>query len=128
MLTASMLARIDRVLKEVYKSDVPFGGLDILLVGDFFQLPPVMSKDPLHKAIVHKTCNSGASGHDTIFGVNLFSRFELFNFFIQERIQDDFHKARISALRVTASSRPVTIDMLEGIPRLTKQDFKHPEW
>jgi nucleoside-triphosphatase THEP1 len=32
---------IDRVLRHIKKSDQPFGGLQVVLCGDFFQLPPV---------------------------------------------------------------------------------------
>ncbi|KND51859.1 MAG: ATP-dependent DNA helicase PIF1 [Parcubacteria bacterium C7867-001] len=41
MLSAGALSMVDAVLKEVRQNDRPFGGLQILLVGDFFQLPPI---------------------------------------------------------------------------------------
>lgn len=41
MLPARMLNDIGKVCKAVRQSDEPFGGLQIILVGDFFQLPPV---------------------------------------------------------------------------------------
>lgn len=44
MLEATMIDDLDKVLKGVHKNDLPFGGIQVVMVGDFFQLPPV-SKD-----------------------------------------------------------------------------------
>ena len=123
MLTAAMLAKIDRVLKNVYETHSPYGGLNVLLVGDFFQLPPVQATDPLHKAIVHRTCNQGGLAHDTIFGVDLFSRFQLFQFTTQERSKDPSQIALISALRDTSSIRPITLKLLNNISRQIDEHF-----
>lgn len=41
MLSAQVLTSVDAVLRAVRQSDRPFGGLQVVLVGDFFQLPPV---------------------------------------------------------------------------------------
>jgi ATP-dependent DNA helicase PIF1 len=41
MLHHFQLDMIDRVAREVKNSDLPFGGLQIIFCGDFFQLPPV---------------------------------------------------------------------------------------
>ncbi len=41
MLSATTFEMADKVCREVRRSDKPFGGLTVILVGDFFQLPPV---------------------------------------------------------------------------------------
>lgn len=41
MLDANVLSSLNQVLKKIRESDLPFGGMQIILVGDFFQLPPV---------------------------------------------------------------------------------------
>jgi len=41
MLSANRLDLVDNICKVVRKSEHPFGGLQIVLSGDFFQLPPV---------------------------------------------------------------------------------------
>jgi len=41
MLSASTFEMADAVCREVRRIDAPFGGLTVVLVGDFFQLPPV---------------------------------------------------------------------------------------
>lgn len=41
MLDGGVLDMVDQVLRAVRQSVEPFGGLQVVLVGDFFQLPPV---------------------------------------------------------------------------------------
>src|SRR3989338_421160 len=41
MLDGRTLSSIERVCREVKRSKEPFGGLQVVFVGDFFQLPPV---------------------------------------------------------------------------------------
>ena len=41
MLDANLVTLVDRALVHVRGSDKPFGGLQVVFVGDFFQLPPV---------------------------------------------------------------------------------------
>ena len=41
MLDGKVLDMVDQVLKTVRQSEEPFGGVQIVCIGDFFQLPPV---------------------------------------------------------------------------------------
>lgn len=50
MIPAELLAEIDAVLKLVMKNDLPFGGLHVILAGDFCQFRPVAST-PLYSPI-----------------------------------------------------------------------------
>ncbi len=45
MLPPETLGMIDAVCRTVKNSHQPFGGMQVVLVGDFFQLPPVMRKN-----------------------------------------------------------------------------------
>ncbi len=44
MLDSKVLDKVDSILRAVKKSEKPFGGIQIIFVGDFFQLPPVTKK------------------------------------------------------------------------------------
>ena len=51
MLPAHSLALVDAVCRHVKGVPVPFGGMQIVLVGDFFQLPPVTRRGETHDAL-----------------------------------------------------------------------------
>jgi ATP-dependent DNA helicase PIF1 len=41
MMTAELLDKLDALAQRIRKNGRPFGGIQVLLVGDFYQLPPV---------------------------------------------------------------------------------------
>lgn len=41
MLTSKMFSMVDDVCREIRQSREPFGGIQVVIVGDFFQLPPI---------------------------------------------------------------------------------------
>ncbi|HLP86268.1 MAG TPA: AAA family ATPase [Candidatus Paceibacterota bacterium] len=45
MLHASQLDMVERVCRRFKRNDKPFGGLQVILSGDFFQLPPVNKRE-----------------------------------------------------------------------------------
>ena len=42
MLSSQTFSMVDAVCREIKKNSDPFGGIQIVLVGDFFQLPPII--------------------------------------------------------------------------------------
>ncbi|MSR70488.1 AAA family ATPase [Candidatus Kaiserbacteria bacterium] len=46
MLNAHLLTMVDRATRTLRGSERPFGGLQVIFVGDFFQLPPITPRDP----------------------------------------------------------------------------------
>lgn len=49
MLRAETLFMVDTVCREIKQNNEPFGGMQIILVGDFFQLPPIEKKNTEQK-------------------------------------------------------------------------------
>jgi ATP-dependent DNA helicase PIF1 len=41
MLSGEVLTMVDAVIREIRRTQLPFGGMQVVLVGDFFQLPPI---------------------------------------------------------------------------------------
>ena len=46
MVSPEIFYAIDQILKTFKFSDKPFGGVQVILVGDFFQLPPISRSNP----------------------------------------------------------------------------------
>jgi len=44
MMTPDLFEKLDEVGRKVRRNELPFGGLQIVLVGDFFQLPPISTQ------------------------------------------------------------------------------------
>lgn len=45
MLASETLSMVDAVCKKIKENNKPFGGMQIILVGDFFQLPPIVKNN-----------------------------------------------------------------------------------
>jgi hypothetical protein len=45
MLSAQFLVLLDTRLRSMYKSDQTFGGISVLLISDFIQLPVTIGRD-----------------------------------------------------------------------------------
>lgn len=47
MVRVDTLERIDYILKKINKNNIPFGGKQIILFGDIFQIPPIAKRDEI---------------------------------------------------------------------------------
>ena len=55
MINSSLFSVLDKICRHVRNEEKqPFGGLIIVAVGDFFQLPPVQGDYPLHRILKSK--------------------------------------------------------------------------
>ncbi len=50
MLHASFVDMLDKLAKHMRRSDKPFGGLQVVFTGDFFQLPPVVRNNDTYES------------------------------------------------------------------------------
>ncbi|GMF05812.1 unnamed protein product [[Candida] boidinii] len=51
MIDARLFSKLNAIAKIIRKSDKPFGNIQLVLTGDFFQLPPVTRNDPNFKNV-----------------------------------------------------------------------------
>ena len=49
MLSSDLFELLDAIAKNVRANTQPFGGMQLIVCGDFSQLPPVMPKKSVHK-------------------------------------------------------------------------------
>ena len=57
MLDSINIEDINKVLQAIHENDLPFGGIQIVFVGDFFQLPPVSKDNSAEFAFESETWN-----------------------------------------------------------------------
>ena len=82
MIGCHKLLKVDALLKKVFKDTRPFGGLHILLVGDFAQLPAIRQTTIINAMVNSTKMHSDQSDLETqveaLFG--LFTKYELRGF------------------------------------------------
>lgn len=118
MVSASLLVTVDARLRDWFEGTLPFGGLAVILMGDFFQLPAIQGS---------LLSISSSSPAGLIFGL-----FQRLDFNDQCRAADDpEHAARLQYFRnLELSQTPIQASkVLEHLKLLSQDDVEHdPEW
>jgi len=130
-ITASFLGRIEKRLREIMGKDEPFGGLSVLLLGDFFQLPPVAGIS-LYTSVIdllvmgaktldNENCINGPATQ----GAHWFSTFRKMELTQQMRAAGDpQHMAFLNLLRSPNPNMNLIIDILsKRYKTITAQDI-----
>lgn len=99
MVRCDLLDVIDTILRTVRKNSNPFGGVQVLLIGDTFQLPPVTKKEDWH----------------------ILSQFYESEFFFSARVMTQIKPLYIELKKVYRQKEKEFIDMLNRI-RVGKQE------
>jgi hypothetical protein len=118
MVSAALLVSIDTRLRDWFDGALPFGGLAVIIMGDFFQLPAVQG------SLLNVTPTSQAG---LIFG--LFKRLD-FNDQCRSAL-DPHHAKRLEFFRNPGlSERPIQASgILDHLALLSKDDVdQDPEW
>ena len=100
MITPGFLANIDQKLRMLTgKFDEPFGNIAMMLMGDFYQIPPVKAKINLYAAALKKNLIDSHSD-PVIHGAWLFTMFKLVELTEQMRAANDAeHIAMLNRMR-----------------------------
>ena len=117
MVDDLLFSWVDQRLQQLRHNTLPFGGLGIILMGDFLQLPPVIGCS-LFKAAINASSPGGL----------LFRKFKLHEFYQQMRAADDaIHTENINSFRTMRN--PVTSNFLSSLQPLTVEDvLDDPSW
>ena len=93
MLTSSMLTYVHDRLQQILENNRPFGGMSLLLVGDFFQLEPIGSS-------LWSPNKLQRPDAPAVRGKELFKAFRVYELRIQERSTDAGHTQRLLEMRL----------------------------
>ena len=117
MIDNVLFSRVNQRLQQLRHNSLPFGGLGVILMGDFLQLPPIFGK-ALYKSALDGSTQGGL----------LFRKFALHSFVQQMRAADDAeHTLNIDLFRTNPF--PVTPNFLKSLRPLTALDVNQdPSW
>ena len=130
MLTPVTLTRIDTYLRECLEDQEHlFGGLDVLLIGDMYQFPPVspgLKKPALYQAAVMLALGLNLPSESYRVGANIFTKFRMVILDGQKRCTPEFAKW-LGQLRNSKIEYPITDQWLSQLTTLSQDDFVNEE-
>ena len=130
MLSGNMLDMLDMVCREIKQNSQPFGGMQIILVGDFFQLPPVVKRENIEEEKQNSLIPHVGHVGNFAYGSAAWNRARLVVCYLTEQHrQDDSdflsvlsgirtnnflkeHRGHIVSRRIEASQMPANITKL----------------
>ena len=125
MLTPVTLCRIDHYLRAALDTDYLFGGLDVLLIGDMWQFPPVapgLAKPALYQAAVMLGLGLRLPNEAYRKGAATFIKFKMVTLKGQVRSSKKFNNW-LNQIRNPHIEYPITDEWLAQINVLSKKDF-----
>ena len=110
MMSDRILKYLDAVLKRIRGNREVFGGLQVILIGDFFQLPPVKKDNPTD---------------DYCFNSAVWARFNLYKIYLKEikRQTDTKYIEALNKIRVGGSIPPNVIKLFKDREVASKDEL-----
>lgn len=134
MVTSTFLAHISNRLQDITgQTDLPFGGLSVLLLGDMYQLKPIGGR-PLYNDVLDRSrlLKRYSPTCPRITGIDLFVQFKLKVFTQQMRASgDQVQTAFIQRLRDPSVSQPINDEIIRqmSLLQLSATDFyNNSDW
>ena len=125
MVTPYGLSAVDARLRQAIGNDQPFGGVSILLIGDFSQLPPIPVSGALCTCAVKQAMDPQKLalkyGKTFLRGIDLFRSFELTSLLEQQRAKYDLDHTEM--LERMGKGESLMLEDLAQFKTLSKDDI-----
>jgi len=115
MVRADLMDAIDIILRKARRNSLPFGGVQVVMFGDLYQLPPVVEDKELHKYFFDNLGGYYFFNADVWKNTNM-DLYELTNIFRQ---RDETFKTVLNAIR----EKKLTDEHLKLINNRTKAEI-----
>lgn len=121
MTRADAVDALDIILRRIRHYDYPFGGVQVLMVGDLFQLPPIVTEND--REIFNKYY-----GIEYFFGSNVFDDLIKYNMFESVMLTEIFRQKDEVFIKILNNIR-VNRDIKTSIAALNEYCFNNPsDW
>ena len=133
MVGPILFGHVSQRLSQITQKSLPFGGMAVCILGDFFQMPLPLPPLSLYSAVVQRFINHKQLGNPAcprVVGTELFTKFQMVELTQQMRAADDKqHTDVIEALRDINLEFPVSQEIINNLHILTADDVHNdPEW
>lgn len=127
MMTPVDLARVELHCRLALDGSQRFGGLDVLLIGDHFQFPPIakLSHPALFQAAVKLARGSPMPNQAYMQGAIYYTQFKMIEMKGQQRA-DPIYRVWLNKIRDPNVLQPIDDEWLSMIPVLSSKDLEDP--
>ena len=125
-LPYNVLGATEHALRCVFNNDLPFGGISVILVGDFDQKGTVQRGTSLAQILVNSVTDAVSYVDDK--GVSkrnvtgIFGKFKKYELTTNHRLKGEQKELRAILRRLRTHPRPITRGFLKSLPQLKRQD------
>ncbi|MCP4051781.1 MAG: AAA family ATPase [Mesoflavibacter sp.] len=127
MMTPVTLHRVDLHLRIAFDGNFPFGGKNIILIGDMWQFPPVeqmfQNKAALYQAVVRVARGEDTPNEAYTDGAEAFMKFKMVKLKGQERASERYN-TWLKKLRNPDDDSPIDDKWLKDLNILKAQDLR----
>ena len=119
-----VFSKMEWALRHVFDSREPFGGVHMILVGDFDQKLPVERGSSLAEILVNQTTYQerriDKNGTRQQHAADLFGMFKKYEMTENHRLEGDQEKLKrlLREMRDTSVKYPITVKFLKSLPQL----------